>query len=148
MKKLIIANKGAATKGKSSTIKEVFNLLDDRYPNKATITYPVSSADVLAIIEARGVRIGIESQGDPGSRMFDSLDYFQKQGCKIIIAACRTYGETTDAIAGMKAYGYDVIWTSNDKNEDEGNIRVNDHLNFRFAEHIVQLVEDRIDNKY
>lgn len=78
MNKLIIANTGIGNQGKSSSIKEVYNLLVSRYPDNVQIIHPVESGDVKAIVDVKGVRIGIESQGDPNSRMFQSLQDFLK----------------------------------------------------------------------
>lgn len=146
MNKLIIANYGSANKGKSSTIKEVFKLLSLRYPENVTIYYPLESGDVKAIVEVQGVLIGIESQGDPNSRLRQSLNDFKEANCQIIVASCRTFGDTANAIDEMHQYGYQVIWTSNDKNWDEDEIV--DYLNIQFAKHIVNLVKDRIEGLF
>ena len=146
MNKLIIANTGTGNQGKSSSIKEVYNLLVSRYPYNVQIIHPVKSGDVKAIVDVKGVLIGIESQGDPNSRMFQSLQDFLKAGCDIVVIACRTYGETYKAVNDMHQYGYQVIWTANDKNLDEKSIV--DYLNMHYAQHILQLIEDRIANIY
>ena len=146
MQNLVIANSGSGNKGKSSSVKEVYKLLAARYPNNISIIYPLTSGDVKAIIGVNNVLVGIESQGDPNSRLLDSLTDFRKAGCEIIVAACRLYGETADAIDGMHKYGYQVIWTSNDKNWDDDSIV--EYLNIEYAEHIIQLIEDRIANKF
>ena len=146
MNKLIIANTGTGNQGKSSSIKEVYNLLVSRYPNNVQIIHPVKSGDVKAIVDVKGVCIGIESQGDPNSRMFQSLQDFLNAGCDIVVIACRTSGETYKAVKGMHQYGYQVIWTANDKNRDEKSIVY--YLNMHYAQHILQLIEDRIANIY
>lgn len=146
MNKLIIANTGIGNQGKSSSIKEVYNLLVSRYPDNVQIIHPVESGDVKAIVDVKGVRIGIESQGDPNSRMFQSLQDFLKAGCDIVVIACRTYGETYKAVNDMHQYDYQVIWTANDKNREEKSIV--DYLNMHYAQHILQLIEDRIANIY
>lgn len=146
MNKLVIANTGTAYQGKSTSVKEVFKLIASRYPGNIKIINPLESGDVKAIIEVQGVLVGIESQGDPNSRMFDSLKDFRKAGCEIIVIACRTYGETYKAVDGMHNHGYQVIWTANDKNWDDDSIV--DYLNARYAEHVLQLIEDRIAGIY
>lgn len=67
-------------------------------------------------------------------------------GCDIVVIACRTYGETYKAVNDMHQYDYQVIWTANDKNRDEKSIV--DYLNMHYAQHILQLIEDRIANIY
>ena len=146
MNKLVIANTGTGCQGKSTSIKEVFKLIASRYPKNVTIIHPLKSGDVKAIIEVKGVLVGIESQGDPGSRMKDTLKYFLNASCKIIVIACRTYGDTYSAVNDMHQHGYQVIWTANDKNWDDS--RIVEYLNTRYAQHILQLIEDRIADKY
>lgn len=146
MEKLIIANTGSGEKGKSTSIKEVFKLLESRYPKEVNIIHPASSGDVMATVKVHGILVGIESQGDPKSRIFSSLDYFHKVGCQIIVVACRLYGETTGAIDKMHNHGYQIIWTANDKNWDEDLIV--SYLNARYSEHVVQLIEDRINGRF
>lgn len=46
----------------------------------------------------------------------------------------------------MHQHGYQVIWTANDKNWDDS--RIVECLNTRYAQHILQLIEDRIADKY
>lgn len=63
-----------------------------------------------------------------------------------MVIACRTYGETYKAVNDMQQHGYQVIWTANDKNWDEKIIV--DYLNVHYAQHVLQLIEDRIANIY
>lgn len=146
MNKLVIANIGVGNRGKSTSIKECFKLLSSRYPKNVSIIHALKSGDVKAIVDVNGTLVGIESQGDPNSRMPKSLIGFHKAGCDIIVIACRTSGETYDAVKNMSKYGYQVVWAANDKNWDDAHIV--DYLNVEFAEHIVQLIEDRIAGKY
>ena len=41
-----------------------------------------------------GKLVGIETQGDPNSRLKESLSYFLAEKCDIIFCACRTSGMT------------------------------------------------------
>lgn len=127
MKKTIITYHGRANEGKSSTIKEVCKQLIT--PNSQVRTYdglPVNfNWDILMAIQIGKIKIGIESQGDPGSRMItdNTLRYladskFQIKGyqrglgdCDIIVCASRTSGQTVikvDEIANK--YGYRTLW--------------------------------------
>lgn len=146
MNKLVIVNYGSGNKGKSTSVKEVYKLLSACYPQHVTIIHPMESGDVKALIDVNGVLVGIESQGDPNSRLKNSLSDFLEFGCQIIVAACRSYGDTAKAIDDMHKYGYQVIWSSNDKNWDEDTIV--DYLNAKYAEYVLQLIEDRINNKF
>lgn len=88
MKKIVFANCGAGKQGKSSSVKEVYHLLNSKYKAKMLI----DGADVKATFLINGVLVGLESQGDPYSRMFQSLDDFVSMGCDIIVCACRSSG--------------------------------------------------------
>lgn len=94
MNNLVIANKGKAECGKSSSIKEVFNKLIAIYPQNILI----EDGDIKATITIRNVLVGIESQGDPNSRMMQSMNDFVSMGCQIIVTARRTSGETYSKI--------------------------------------------------
>lgn len=140
MKKLVIANWGSAQQGKSSSIKQVFELLRKKYPYDILI----NGADIKAIVNVNGVKIGIESQGDPNSRIFDSIDDFVKAGCDIIVCACRSWGETRNKVTSLNKSGYDIIWTQNDKSDNIGH---HDTLNKLYAEHVIKIIEYRMNGK-
>ena len=118
--KIVIANSGFAYTGKSTSIRYVYELLSSRYhpiiidpkqgyhPNK----------DIKAIIEipqsdGHKVKVGIESQGDPGSRQVDSINYFINKGCEIILVACRVKGATKDKVLSLQPLDWQVIWFKN-----------------------------------
>ncbi|MDP3558335.1 MAG: hypothetical protein Q8T03_13265 [Bacteroidota bacterium] len=127
MKKFIIANWGHGNQGKSNTVKRLTKLILEHYTT--SITSPVEinfTGDVKTIITIEELKIGIESQGDPNSRLFESLKEFSKKSCSIIICATRTSGATVDAVNNLKkSHNYDVIWVTNyrsmDKNQEELN---------------------------
>lgn len=140
MNNLVIANNGKAQSGKSSSIKEVFNKLIATYPYKVLI----KDGDIKAIITIGNVLVGIESQGDPNSRMMQSMNDFVSMGCQIIVAACRTSGETYNKIIELdQINGYDIIWASNDKTSISQCHR--DILNKKYAERVIDLIMGRIN---
>src|SRR5580693_7524427 len=100
MKKTVIAISGASNQGKSASIKEIVQRITLRFPS-AFVDYKINTADVKAIIQIGHVKIGIESQGDPGSRLGASLQEFIKEGCDIIVCATRTRGETVELVNEM-----------------------------------------------
>jgi hypothetical protein len=55
------------------------------------------------------VKVGIESQGDPNSRLFNSLGHFVKIGCKVIVCATRSRGATEEAVNSL-AGDFQVEW--------------------------------------
>ena len=108
MKKLFIFDSNPGEVGKSRCVKAIFHVLkhrmdigalkfdydvlkgSDQFPNKQ---------DLKVLITYRGVKIGLESQGDPSSRLVKSIDEFVNQyGCDIIICACRTRGKDARTI--------------------------------------------------
>lgn len=140
MNKLVIANKGKAGCGKSSSIKEVFNKLIATYPYKIFI----KDGDIKATITIENVLVGIESQGDPNSRMIQSMNDFVSMGCQIIVAACRTSGETCNKIIELNQInGYDIIWATNDKTAISQQHQ--DILNKKYAERVIALIIERIN---
>ena len=65
----IIAVRGVANQGKSASIKIVYSLLRELYP-AAKIEELNIGVDITVVITIDGVKVGIESQGDPNSRLF------------------------------------------------------------------------------
>ncbi len=147
MKKTIFAIWGEAKQGKSSTVKEVARLILNQYSSQATtIPHPAdfSVADVKFIIHIGNVKIGIEGQGDPNSRLFESLKEYSNDGCDIIICSTRTSGATVNAVSDLHAsHGYDIVWTTNYRSVE----KPHDILNQMSAEHIFRIVQEVISNR-
>jgi len=114
MNKTIIALYGRAAEGKSSTIKNVVAIFE-RLFRFASIEKIKEDGDILAIITLNGVKIGIESQGDPSSRMINekTIELLISKGCEIIICATRTEGMTVAEVDKLAAANhYNTIWKS------------------------------------
>jgi hypothetical protein len=95
----IYALQGPADCGKSSTIKEIFKILNAKYPNCIKKDYFPNEDDIkIEMKNIKGFLIGIESRGDPNSRLRSSLDDFEKAECDIIFCAARTRGMTVQWI--------------------------------------------------
>jgi hypothetical protein len=109
MGKKAIALKGRGNVGKTETIKMVYTLLLDKYPN-APREHELANGDVRSILTIHGIKIGIESRGDPTSRLPESLALFRKEGCHIILCATRTYGQTCDTVNELEGHGYEITW--------------------------------------
>lgn len=103
----IIAIKGVLNTGKTATIKKFYHLLKSKYP-KSKIENEICGSDIRAIITINGVKIGIESQGDPNSRLFESILLFVKNQCNIIVCATRSRGGTVQLIEEQE--NYEIIW--------------------------------------
>lgn len=143
MNKLVIANKGIRSQGKSSSIKKIFDKLQSKYPNEV-ITCK-KGKEIKATLKINNIMIGIESEGDPDSRIFDSLDDFVEDSCDIIVVACRTKGGTCEKVRSLENEDYEIKWLSNERSMDKSK---HDELNDQYAEKIFNMIEDIVNNKY
>lgn len=108
--KTIIVLRGVANQGKSTSIKMAYALLKNAYPNAHFQELHIG-VDITVVITINGTKIGIESQGDPNSRLFASLDHFVSIGCKVIICATRSRGKTVEAVNALEGK-YKIDWHS------------------------------------
>lgn len=143
--KKIVALRGAGNRGKSTTLKIVYEYLlksfsllpEDRVaPGGRGMYRQDMRSDVRAIFVVNGKRVGIESQGDPKSRLKDSLDFFQRKRCDLIICATRTRGDTTDLVQALVP-PYFVEWIAKSVALDEGSQR---QCNRRDAETVMSSI--------
>lgn len=145
MKKTVIANWGHAQQGKSDTVKRVTMKILDKYSN--SITNPVTidfSGDIKLVITIDKIKIGIESQGDPNSRLFSSLKEFAEINCDLIICSTRTSGATVEAVNDLnRTSDYEIVWTTNYRSNNKDI----DYLNDLSARQIFELVQDLLTNK-
>lgn len=124
--KRVFALTGTTNTGKSTTIRAVYELLLAEYPNvKPEEGAILNRVEIKVVIVINGVKIGIESQGDPvkESRLEESLEEFVKVDCSIIICARRTYGKKFDAVEDLNHKGYEIesIKMSKTPNPDSSN---------------------------
>lgn len=123
MKKTILAIYGRANEGKSETIKNVCRLILDTFPTAVPSLEEINyEGDILLTITIGKVKIGIESQGDPKSRIIkeDTLRILADEnsnnrlgGCNIIICATRTGGETVNKVDEIaNSFNYNILWLS------------------------------------
>lgn len=144
MNKIVIANSGHGRQGKSTSIKALFEALSKKYPNDTNVIK--NHGDILATIRIGDILVGIESQGDPNSRMFDSLTMLREMGCNIIICACRTSGATLDKIKELHTkYGYELIFVPNPRTDNEELYSLcNDEL---YVETVMQIISKVSNSK-
>lgn len=139
MSKTIIVVQGGVNQGKTESIRSIF----DRFKEKnILIEEKFFNSEVVAIFEENGIKIGINSIGDPNSSQKDWLKHLVSEECKIIITASRTRGETVININDLaNLYNYTTIWTSNYVCHNEN--KENTHkLNILFANAILKLTEN------
>ena len=99
----------------------------------------------MAIITIDKIKIGIESQGDPNSRLFESLKEFVKINCDLIICSTRTSGATVGAVSALYASdNYDIIWVTNYRSNEKNQ----DTLNNFSARQIFELIQNLLTNKF
>lgn len=148
MKKLVIANRGAGGIGKSAAIKGVYYLLKKKEFEivKEEWQYQEEYGDIKAVFIVNGVKVGIESQGDPGCDMETTMEEFVNDGCKIIVTACRTKSDTYSKVWQFLGIdnGYDIIWYAHYVYQAIGQDSTRQELNSRYAEQVVELIEKRI----
>lgn len=99
--KAIYALQGPQNSGKTETLVLLYKELQRKYPD-LEIKLINDGGDIKAIISiALGQSIGIESQGDPNSRLKQSLQDFHVQNCSLIFCACRTKGMTVEWVNSL-----------------------------------------------
>ncbi|MBS9777223.1 MAG: hypothetical protein KGV50_00535 [Gammaproteobacteria bacterium] len=147
-KKAIVAIWHTKDKGKTATLHAVANTLREAYPNLKSITshnfQPNSNRDFRFIADINGIIVGIESKGDPGTKLKERLtDLVEKYKCDIIFCATRTSGKTVDAVEEIsKEFDYDVIWTSTYQEGNNNQIKNNfEILNDLKSKHLIDLLK-------
>jgi hypothetical protein len=146
MRKAVIANWGSANQGKSDTIKRLTQMILLHYPNATTQPQNINyTGDIKVIITIGRIHIGIESQGDPGSRIFESLDEFAAQHCDAIICSTRTSGATVGAVNTLHhVHGYDIIWVTNHRSNEKNQNTLNTFSAEQHFELLQNLMSGRI----
>ena len=100
--KYVFALYGLANVGKSTTLNKVFALLTKAYPTAPVQPLNPPGIDITMVIKVNGIFVGIESQGDPNSRLAKSIELFKKANCNIIACATRTKGGTVTTVKNLR----------------------------------------------
>jgi len=91
----LFALQGPGNCGKSDSLIRLFQALQTKYPSATIQTFHSGTKDITVTMHGvKGLVVGIESQGDPNSRLPRSLSTFVAAKCDIIFCACRTGGMT------------------------------------------------------
>ncbi|MBD9178600.1 MAG: hypothetical protein EGP82_05405 [Odoribacter splanchnicus] len=144
MEKIAIVDYGAGEQGKSAAIKSVYKALSEGFEGVKIENY-MDDGDVKAELLINGYRIGIESQGDPGSRVYASLKEFVQHNCDMIIVACRTKGDTIKEVQHLREDGYKVIWAQHMISKDLAFLQT--RLNAMYAQNILAVVKMFMENR-
>lgn len=114
----ILAVKGGAGQGKTNSVRAFANLVLFTFPNLVPV-HPVpavvpATGDFRLVVEINGVRLGVESQGDPNTGLATRLlDLVTNLRCTVIICTCRTRGDTEQAIVQLAInHAFQNIWTA------------------------------------
>lgn len=144
MEKIVIADNGVGGQGKSTAIKSVYKALKEEFEGVKIENY-MDDGDVKAELVVNGYRIGIESQGDPGSRIYASLKEFVQHDCNMIIVACRTKGDTIEEVRHLRKDGYKIIWARHMISKNLTSFQT--RLNALYAQNILAVVKMFMENR-
>jgi len=98
----LFALQGAGNRGKSDTLIRLFHALQTKYPRANSQALYSGTKDIAVIMHGvNGLVVGIESQGDPNSRLQTSLTAFAAANCDIVFCACRTSGMTVSWVNAL-----------------------------------------------
>ena len=86
MNKTIVTIYGRYNEGKTSTIRNVYNMVMSETPAPIMDREIPENGDLLVILTIGEIRIGIESEGDPDGRMIteNTLQQLAESNCDII----------------------------------------------------------------
>lgn len=123
----MFALQGRGNSGKSDTIKKIYSDLTKKYPNAHVQNLSPHTNDIKIIMTINKHIVGIESQGDPNSRLLQSLQDFSQAKCDIIICATRTSGMTVEWVKSFsknyKIHFIPQVYAS-PHNQQASNLRV------------------------
>lgn len=139
--KLIVSVWNTHNRGKSQTLRKVAEMLfkqpGARILSERNFIVP-RGKDFSLILKIDGIKYGIESKGDPGTRADERIQALVDQKCKIILCSTRMKGSTSHAVEDLALKNkYKLIWTSTYETANE---RDHEWLNKLKARHILLLV--------
>ena len=141
MKKTIICVSAKSNRGKSSSIKKLYTMLG------GTKTF-ADGEDIWEVVTYKGHKIGIKSQGDPGTdHKTDLTKYIVELHVDIIVTASRSYGETYWTVKGVaEANGFETIVLNPISTEEEYSVYPVDNLYTKNAEALLEIINNIIIN--
>ncbi|MGB5687112.1 MAG: hypothetical protein WBM35_14990 [Candidatus Electrothrix sp.] len=108
----VIALWGISDTGKSDTLRKVHKVFLNIENLKTIDEYRITgtdSSDLREVMIINEILVGIETQGDPGYRLEESLKLFESIGCGVIICATRSRGATRAAVHSLEPK-YQLSW--------------------------------------
>lgn len=151
MNKYFICLDADEDSGKSATLLCLIRMLEaqnfdklEAFPHNETEAQ-VYKADRTVVFQMNNHLILIQSQGDPGTHVFeDTKAYLTKNEPQIIICAARPKGETMEK-AKANARGYNFIRFGNYKSEQKDNYLLNNQLNRLSAESLLTMIHSLLN---
>jgi hypothetical protein len=131
-------------RGKTETLREFSKLLlttfeyfEPIFPPNANVP---KEGDFRLVIKVNGKTIGIESKGDPNTKLEDRLiDLADNFNCDIILCSSRISGQTVSAIDKLReSRNFQIIWSSTYQIADE---KLHPLVNQLKAKHILELLQ-------
>jgi len=135
--KLMICLRMYQNQGKSGTIRELAELLMPKpaeanthwhtpnFPNNTMFKNMPKTieewlekiskwkCDICVVVDAKGKRIGLSSQGDKPDIIQKNLEFLVQEDCEIIFCACRSRNPTVKVVEDIaKKSGYTLIMTA------------------------------------
>lgn len=139
MKNLIVAVAGVYDCGKTTTLRMVRDKLINDLGGKIAGGFN-GGGDIKLVIDIKGFKIGIETQGDPGGRLKASLEEFASIHCEIIICACRSYGKTKKTVESYRGT-HDVVILDKGRAASARQTQENE----KYRDDVVRAVLERLD---
>lgn len=139
MKEQIVAVSGVYDSGKTTTLRLVRDKLISDLGGKIVGGYN-GAGDIKLVIDIKGFKIGIETQGDPGGRLKASLEEFVRIHCEVVICACRSYGKTRDCVTSLGST-HDVVILDKGRAVQGKEQQENE----KYRDRVVGIVRERLD---
>lgn len=100
----IIALEGRPSKGKSTTIGLLFDLMRENDYDIVQDKKRRGSKEFFVILSKTGKKIGVTTYGDNPGIIRQKLEYFIRKGCTIAVIACRPYSSNDGTKAMIESY--------------------------------------------
>ena len=146
IRETIIANCGEGNTGKTSSILMLYAKLRKAEGTDTQDILIDEKKDICEVVKINNVLVGISSFGDTRQAVKEHMEDLKKNGCQIIVTACRNNHEMIKLLKDS-AQGYRLMRTSNARLYEEGKgtteipADIIDSFNKQWAEEIAKLIE-------
>lgn len=112
MQRTVIALRGKKNSGKTTTIKKVFEQLK-KTAEKVERDHKIQKEIRAIILVIDGVKVGFVSVGEPAWRLNEYLRDLFRYGCKVVICATRSFGDTVEVVEALRRYKH--VWIEKER---------------------------------